>query len=56
MMPQTEIGMYSGNVVSFRPEAPPGGGSGGGGKRPASKPAKPKKTGGGKAKPGTKRR
>lgn len=57
MTPQTEIPMHPGNPVYFRPEANPGGGTGGGGKRPA-KPAKKgtAKKGGGKAKPGAKRR
>jgi hypothetical protein len=58
MTPQTEIPMYSGNIVYFQPEAPPGGGTGGGGSRPGSKPAKKgsKKKGGGKAKPAAKRK
>jgi hypothetical protein len=57
MTPQTEIPMYSGNIVYFQPEAPPGGGTGGGGIRPSPKPAKKgsKKKGGAK-KGGAKRR
>lgn len=62
MMPVTQMPGLGGSqlpvVTSSRLPAP-GGGTGGGGKRPASKPAKKgsaKKAGGGKAKPGAKRR
>lgn len=52
MMPQTEIPIYSGNVVYFQPEAPPGGGNVGGGNRPGNKPNKSKGTKKGGAKKG----
>ena len=62
MLPVTQMPGLGGSQLPFITSSrlpPPGGGTGGGGKRPDYKPAKKgpaKKAGGGKAKPGAKRR
>ena len=62
MMPVTQMPGLGGSQLPVSTSSrlpPPGGGVGGGGKRPVGKPGKKgpaKKTGGGKAKPGAKRR